>query len=269
MNPSALTPNAAWDTRSHRWMIALVAALIIHAVLMIGVHHWPGKNVEYLSGAAPLRLDLVLIAPSIATDTQPGEKTLSETPIEQPAVKEATLTPEPTKPADTNEPTAELPAAVFTIETTASPEPLVSVVTHTTKAPVNYSDSTVPVPLTTPTNNSVSASPLTAELTELLGEKDALPDWHHQLMAHLQRHKRYPPLARQRRQQGTAHVRFSMDRQGNLISNEITQTSGSVLLDRGALTMLGRAQPLPPPPAEVSGQILEVEVPVQFSLNEH
>ena len=74
-------------------------------------------------------------------------------------------------------------------------------------------------------------------------------------------------MARQRRQQGTVQIRFTIDRLGNVLTSEVVTTAGSVLLDRGALEMLSRAQPLPPPPAEIGGQILEIILPVQFSLN--
>lgn len=61
-------------------------------------------------------------------------------------------------------------------------------------------------------------------------------------------------------------IRFTMDRQGNVLASEVIATAGFILLDRAALAMLNHAQPLPPPPTEISGQILEMDLPVQFSL---
>ena len=53
------------------------------------------------------------------------------------------------------------------------------------------------------------------------------------LFGHLNRYKRYPASARMRRQEGVVSFRFTMDRQGHVLSYEIAKTSGSDALDRG------------------------------------
>lgn len=89
-------------------------------------------------------------------------------------------------------------------------------------------------------------------------------DWRGRLLAHLESHKRYPAAALARRQQGVAHVRFVMDRQGRVLTARLERSSGAPILDRAALDMLTRAQPLPRPPAEVEGDRIELVVPVEF-----
>lgn len=86
------------------------------------------------------------------------------------------------------------------------------------------------------------------------------------LMAHLGKHKRYPMGARQRRQQGTAWVRLTMDRQGRLLSHRLERGCGVELLDREAEELLARAQPLPEIPAELGQEQMELVLPVEFSL---
>ncbi|WP_216361166.1 energy transducer TonB family protein [Caulobacter mirabilis] len=88
--------------------------------------------------------------------------------------------------------------------------------------------------------------------------------WEGMVLAHLERRKRYPTEARAQRRQGVVYVRFSMDRQGRVLSASLERSSGSAALDREAVALLGRAQPLPKPPPEVVGDPLSLSVPVEF-----
>lgn len=86
------------------------------------------------------------------------------------------------------------------------------------------------------------------------------------LLQHLERHKQYPRAARLRRQEGTAQVRFTMDRDGKILWASVERSSGHEPLDEATLTMLERAQPLPPIPPELRETRLELLVPVVFQL---
>ena len=91
--------------------------------------------------------------------------------------------------------------------------------------------------------------------------------WQSQVLSHLARFKRYPGDARQRKRAGAAWVRFRLDGEGKLLSSELLTSSGTVLLDREALQVLQRAQPLPAPPASVLHQgTVSVTLPVSFKL---
>jgi protein TonB len=93
----------------------------------------------------------------------------------------------------------------------------------------------------------------------------AMQAWMGQLSALLERNKRYPKAALAQREQGTAQVFFSLDRQGHVIESRIVRSSGSAALDAEALAMLQRAQPLPAWPAGQSpGDHLDLTVPVRF-----
>ena len=95
----------------------------------------------------------------------------------------------------------------------------------------------------------------------------AIPHWQNQLMAKLNQAKRYPYRARRMRQEGIVYIEFIMDRNGKVISKALKQTSGHHLLDKETLALLERAQPLPPPPQEMTGTTVELVVPIRFSLN--
>jgi protein TonB len=92
--------------------------------------------------------------------------------------------------------------------------------------------------------------------------------WQSRVLGHLAHFKRYPGDARQRKRAGAAWVRFQVDRDGKLLASELITSSGTVLLDREALQVLERAQPLPAPPANVLHQgTVTVTLPVSFKLD--
>jgi protein TonB len=95
---------------------------------------------------------------------------------------------------------------------------------------------------------------------------DVLQRWQTTLLAHLQRHKRYPGLARNNNEQGIVYLRFTMNRSGAVIVKAIERGSGHASLDTETLALIDRAQPLPPPPPGIPGERFEFVVPVQFQL---
>ncbi|MFT3968463.1 MAG: energy transducer TonB [Sphingobium sp.] len=92
---------------------------------------------------------------------------------------------------------------------------------------------------------------------------DQKATWEAQLLAHLEKYRRYPATARARREEGIAYVTFRMNRAGSILSAEVVRSSGSALLDRAALDTLKRAQPLPKIPDD-KPNTLELSVPVEF-----
>jgi protein TonB len=93
------------------------------------------------------------------------------------------------------------------------------------------------------------------------------PDsWQGRVLAHLDKHRRYPASALIRRQQGVVYVRFTVDRQGKVLSARLEASSGFPMLDREAVSLPKRATPLPKPPETVPGEIIELVVPVEFAV---
>lgn len=98
------------------------------------------------------------------------------------------------------------------------------------------------------------------------GGNNAMADWQGQLLGHLKTFRRYPRQAESARQQGIVLVGITVDRNGQLLKANIRQASGYPLLDAEALATVRRASPLPPPTAEIPGDPVIAEIPVQFSL---
>jgi periplasmic protein TonB len=87
------------------------------------------------------------------------------------------------------------------------------------------------------------------------------------LLAQLNRFKHYPPEARKARIEGVVLLHFVMDAEGHVTSAEIQKSSGRPALDKEALALMQRAQPLPPLPADFAARTLDAVVPIEFSLN--
>ncbi len=86
------------------------------------------------------------------------------------------------------------------------------------------------------------------------------------LQAWLGKHKKYPRRARVRRQEGTVLLHLVIDRDGSLREYRIKKSSGYDLLDRAAIAMIKRAQPLPRFPDSLDRTRIKLVVPVQFVL---
>ncbi|WP_255265450.1 energy transducer TonB family protein [Sphingobium chlorophenolicum] len=93
-----------------------------------------------------------------------------------------------------------------------------------------------------------------------------VPTWQGLVLGALNKVKRYPFAAQSRRQQGVPYIRFVMDRNGRVVSSRLERSSGFAMLDNEAVNLPRRAQPLPKPPADVTGDTIELVVPVEFYL---
>ncbi|KZN63240.1 hypothetical protein N473_17585 [Pseudoalteromonas luteoviolacea CPMOR-1] len=92
----------------------------------------------------------------------------------------------------------------------------------------------------------------------------AAQNWQAQLIAHLAKKKRYPTMARKRRQEATVMVSFVIDDKGQAQNIEVVQASRYPLLNKEAKSVVKRAQPLPLPPENMLNS--KVMVPVRFYL---
>lgn len=92
-------------------------------------------------------------------------------------------------------------------------------------------------------------------------------NWQQQMQMHLERWKRYPRAAQMRNQEGMPWVKFSMDRNGNVLSVELVESSGVDSLDKEAIALVKRAEPLPAPPTEIEGDAITLTVPIEFFIN--
>ncbi len=123
----------------------------------------------------------------------------------------------------------------------------------------------VPAPNPAPPVKETTA-PEAKPLPPAAKPSNAAPTWQGQVLAALQKVRRYPREAAFRRQQGVPYVRFVMNREGKVMSVRLERSSGVRTLDSEAVSLPKRAQPLPRPPEEVKGDTIELVVPVEFFL---
>lgn len=77
---------------------------------------------------------------------------------------------------------------------------------------------------------------------------------------------KYPQRALDRDQEGSVRVAIVIDRQGNILSTNILETSKFELLNKEALEAIKRSAPFPELPAEMAGARFEFSVPMRWTL---
>jgi protein TonB len=95
---------------------------------------------------------------------------------------------------------------------------------------------------------------------------DQLAGYQRLLGSHLDRYRFYPLISRQRREEGVVLVRFTIDKTGRVLSATLQKTSGFAYLDREAIDMLHRAEPLPVSPTVMRDGQIELIFPLRFRL---
>ncbi len=67
-------------------------------------------------------------------------------------------------------------------------------------------------------------------------------------------------------EEGVVLLSFSVDRTGHVLEHRVARSSGYPALDDEVMSMIERAQPLPPFPATMTEDKLDLTVPIRFSL---
>jgi protein TonB len=93
-----------------------------------------------------------------------------------------------------------------------------------------------------------------------------ITDFQRALQRHLLRQLMYPAQARARKEEGVVYVRVAMSRAGQVVSAKIQDASDFPQLNQEALAVIQRAQPLPLPPPAVTGEPVDLIIPVTFNL---
>lgn len=256
------------NSRFARWAVAAVLISVLHVGGSYAMLHWQEEMAEESSGAIVVEIAPTATALALETvELPPGQLAEEAAPsqassepvvdkVEEEAPKEDLVSPAP------------------------DPEVTLQKPTEVTEKPKEEPKED-PRPKVEATQDQVAAAKTTApaRIDAALAEKAAAPDvgtstadrrsvvtWQNSVVLHLNRHKRYPNDAKRDGRQGDVHVRFKMDRAGQLIVSELVRGSGSSELDKEAIEMLKRASPLPRPPVAVQGETLELIVPIRFRI---
>jgi protein TonB len=243
------------------WTVAALGAVAIHlgcvALALAFVVSDPGDEL----GAPAVEIGIELVAPHADTpDLPPGPDV--EASIAAPATVDQTQAAELT----------DLPRAV-PVET-EDPDRLVSPVE--TEKPKKDDPSTPAVPTVTSVESAAveATAPPSSEMVEEstrsitpvqgigASAQRARATWQKELIAHFNRHKRYP--ANRAGQAAEILVSFELDEAGRVLSASIVRGSGDASFDDAAVAMIRRSDPVPTPPVVVVQDGLSFTLPVFF-----
>jgi protein TonB len=244
------------------WILAGVGALALHiGCAALAIAHMQTDDPDDSLGAPAIEIGLEIMAPKVeVTDLPVGPDT--DASVASPALAEQKAVVEET----------DLPKAMPT--ETEDPDRIV--ITNDTKKPEKEEQEVAAVQ-TQASTESVAAEATATPSSEAIpeGRRSVAPalgtgesarriraTWTRELVAHLDRHKRYPA----ERQQKTAEIviSFELDRTGHVVSTSIAKGSGDTAFDQAALAMVRRSDPVPPPPPLVADEGLSFTLPVIF-----
>ena len=256
---------------THQWTLAFAAALTIHALAVVLVPQALSRRQNDSPPPKPVLVSLASApAPALPTPAVTPPAPMRPTP---PVARQ----PEPEVPSPTPEVVPPQPAPV---PTTVKREPLTQpsvaainpVPAATPPAPSSPSTAAVSDDNRTPTREAPSTVTTAAAPTSVLDTVDlAQLRSQYSKTAHnwLNKYKRYPPRAQYRGEEGTVLVTFVVNRHGEVLNHEVERSSGNPLLDKEALAMIKRAQPLPVFPDELAKvkDTITVRVKIPFELH--
>ena len=247
-----------------RWLASAVVVVMAHGGMAAATMlDWQTMPPPPSAPAIMIELAPMPTAPQVErNDMQPGPKQVqAEPPPPEPEIE---------KIEEIKEPPAVEPAVVLPrqrpVRKPRPPQPEPVVQTKPTPKPVEEP----PAPATTAPPTAVAPPAQVAaappDAARSFVPSNAMPTFQQRLLAHLERHKRYPHASRRRGEEGVVYLRFVMDRAGEVLDCRILRSSGVAQLDDEVLAMIRRAEPLPRIPDEIPQSKLDLVVPVKFEL---
>ena len=245
-NKSAVTGEQP-NLEIFRWLTSLLIVMAIYAALFAWVLITEHPSSTATPPVTTMAIELVSapVAPASQTDRmlepEPGNAKPSLPDLQQELKQQPTSAPSAlltTNSGAVLKPEPEMPQKIEVMQE---------------ESPVHHEEETV-----------VAAS--SQSIVEVAPQSDTVLRWQSGLMLRLNNARRYPIQARRSKQQGVTYLHFTMDREGNVLTKTIERSAGHSLLDKEALALIDRAEPLPKPPLEIQEEVLEFIVPVEFSL---
>jgi periplasmic protein TonB len=235
-NDPGPTPRSPYRAQGGRW-IGVGGTLAIYAVaaalLLLTI------TTSSFEVAPPAALTAISLSPPASPQAAAPKPKDAPKPVE----KRVTV-PRPV-------PTVRPPTAKIALNPQPLPPPV---------APSRPADPTPPAP--------EAAAPRTLPAPPAPRLSSNGPDsWEGRVLLQLSKVRRYPGFAMARGEQGVPYIRFTMDRKGKVLAVTLERSSGFGDLDREALALPKRAQPLPRPPDDRPGATFELVVPVEFFIH--
>jgi len=244
------------------WLCAAIGAVALHAggiVFALGYAQSDASDEEL--GAPAIEIGLELASPKLEpTDLPPGPEAeasaASQAMMEQKADAEKTDLPK----AEATE--TEDPDRLVSPDAQEKPkdeEPTKVAVQATQSSESVASEATAPPVVEDQPEAAKSVAPVqgTGKSAQRIRTT-----WQKKLVAHIDRHKRYP--AGGTRRNVVITLQFTLDRMGHVLSVDVAKGSGDAAFDAAAVSMMRRSDPVPPPPPLVADEGLSFTMPIVF-----
>lgn len=250
-----------------RWTTAGLVVVALHVGGIWMALNWPAAAEPSGDPPAAIMMELapLAVAPEAPQqDIAPGPEMVeaeeqpepeSEKPVEEEVKPEPEPPPEPPKENQIKPPaTPKVEKAEVVLPPKAEPPK---------KRPKPKKKKQKAAPRTTaPPSSQAQRADRAAAPAEGISSSMSPASWRGALMAHLNRHKRFPAGAAGT---GVATVAFTIDRSGRVISARLVRSSGDAALDAEAASLPRRASPVPAPPPNVGGGSITLAVPIRFT----
>src|SRR4030081_1970421 len=232
------------------WIFAALGALALHiGGGALAVAHWRAADPDDSLGAPAIEIGLEMMSPHLeATDLPPGPDT--DASVASPALAEQKAELKETElPKDVPTETEDPDRAVTPDDQKKPKEDDAKLAAAQTSA---STESVAAEATATPSSEAIQQGPSSVAPAQGTGEsaRRMRATWQKELIAHLDRHKRYP--AQRSEKSAEILVGFALDRMGHVLSTSIVKGSGDAAFDAEALAMVRRSDPVPAPPAPVA-----------------
>jgi protein TonB len=270
------------DSQPERRVSPLAAARWTTAVALVAAAHgaaaWVALNWKpAMAAGEPPQAVMIELAPLAVApeapqqDVAPGpQMTEAQTETAPEAVEQPVEKPDEKVPVP-SEPQIEMPTlpekekaeAVLTPPPKPVKKPPRKVKRAERKKPITPDQHDIKQTTAPPTSQAQRANTAAAPWSSSSDSHSMSPaSWRGTLIAHLNRHKRFPGGAAST---GTASVSFTINRSGAVLSARLVRSSGDPALDAEAVALPRRASPVPAPPSNIGGSTVTLSVPIRFS----
>jgi periplasmic protein TonB len=246
------------------WIFAAVIALALHiGGAALAIAHLQAEEADDALGASAIEIGLELASVRReVTDLPPGPDTDASAASPQLAEQKAEVKE------------TELPQ-----DKPTEPEEADRVVTENESKKPKEDDPKIAAVQTQASTESVAAEATATPSSDAIpeGERSVAPaigtgetarrvraTWQKELIAHLDKHKRYPTDRSQK--SAEIQIRFTLDRTGHVLATNIEKSSGDTSFDEAALAMVRRSDPVPAPPPLIADEGLSFTLPVIFRI---
>lgn len=246
------------------WIFAGLGAIALHVGgAALAIAHLRTVEPDDSLGAPAIEIGLEMMSPRLEpTDLPPGPD--SDASVASPALAEQKAELKEAQPLkDTPTETGD-PDRVVTPNQSSKPreeESKIAAVQTSASTESAAAEATA-----TPSSEAIRKGPRSVAPAQGTGEsaRRVRVTWQKELVAHLDRHKRYP--AERSQKSAEILVSFALDRMGHVLSTTIVKGSGDAAFDQAALAMVRRSDPVPPPPPLVADEGLNFTLPVIFKV---